>query len=368
MKRIEGSKLNSRLESINKNRGVTFICQQLCGGGAERVICLLISYFRNRGYSVQVILLFSDRIDYDIPSDLRIEYLNWEHSKSPIHIISQIRELRRKIIYNNTIAFLFVPIFYTVFSTRLCGINTIVSERSDPSIDPPGIIRRTLRSLSYLLSDSVVFQTRDACRYFSRMIRKKGYIIENPISMNNCKLITIEREHRIVSVCRLTSQKNVMMSVDAFGLFLVDHPDYVFEIYGEGELEEEIDNYIRNKGLNDHIFIKGFCKDIHKQIRNAMMFVSSSDYEGISNSMLEAMALGLPVVCTDCPVGGARQVIKDGINGFLISMNKPYEMSEKMALVVSDKALREKVAENARMVCEEYNIERIGKKWEKLLL
>ena len=262
---------------------------------------------------------------------------------------------------------MFLAIFYTICSTRKTDINVLVSERNDPNNDPPGLIRKVIRTLSYCFADSVVFQTNDAKEYFPGLVRKKGFIIANPIPEYQATSILVQKDKRIVSVCRLNKQKNIKMSIDAFKMLLMSYPDYYYDIYGEGELQNDIEEYIRINGLTDKVFLKGFSTNIHSEIGNSMMFVSSSDYEGISNSMLEAMAIGLPVVCTDCPIGGARQIIKNEVNGILIKMRDPEGMCTAMKRIIEDEKLRKKLSLNAVKVTEEYSVDAIGLQWESLL-
>ena len=97
------------------------------------------------------------------------------------------------------------------------------------------------------------------------------------------------------------------------------------------------------------------------------MFVSSSDYEGLSNSMLEAMAIGLPTVCTDCPVGGARMVIRDGENGLLVPVGDREALAAAMCRVADDRALAETLSQNGRTLREKLSIGVIADEWERLI-
>ena len=97
------------------------------------------------------------------------------------------------------------------------------------------------------------------------------------------------------------------------------------------------------------------------------MFVSSSDFEGMSNSMLEAMALGLPCVCTDCPAGGARAVIKDGENGLLTPVGDSHALYLAMKKVAENPELAAKLSKNSVKIREEQSVDKIIKKWMELI-
>ena len=151
----------------------------------------------------------------------------------------------------------------------------------------------------------------------------KGTVIFNPIKPDLPAPYKGERKKRVVNFCRISAQKNLNMLVDAFALLRKDFPEYELDIIGDpvgNDVEGYIDSVkerIKQHNCEDCIHILPSRNDIHDYIKDYAMFVSSSDFEGMSNSMLEAMALGLPCVCTDCPAGGARAVIKDGENGLL---------------------------------------------------
>ena len=97
------------------------------------------------------------------------------------------------------------------------------------------------------------------------------------------------------------------------------------------------------------------------------MFVSSSDFEGISNSMLEALGMGLPAVVTDCPVGGARMVIKSGKNGILVPVGDTQAMYEAMRSILKDPALADKLSQEAIKVRDEFPLWKIAKRWLEVL-
>lgn len=97
-----------------------------------------------------------------------------------------------------------------------------------------------------------------------------------------------------------------------------NHPNYIAEIYGEGPLERELSEYIRAKGIEGAVFLRGFSKDVILEIASATMFVRSSDYGGMSNALIETVGMSFPCISTDHPIGGARTTIQDGVSGFLV--------------------------------------------------
>jgi glycosyltransferase involved in cell wall biosynthesis len=153
------------------------------------------------------------------------------------------------------------------------------------------------------------------------------------------------------------------MLIDAFEMLYKKHPEWHLTIYGEGELRDMLTKYIAGKELSDVISLPGFAKDIHEIMANAYMYVSSSDYEGISNSMLEALGIGLPCVCTDCPVGGAAMSIKDGESGILTEVGDSKGLYEGMRRMIEDKSFALSVSKASRAINEELTLEKITNMW-----
>ena len=113
--------------------------------------------------------------------------------------------------------------------------------------------------------------------------------------------------------------------------------------------------------------MEGFEKQIHRKIYDVAGFLSSSDYEGLSNSMLEALAIGLPCVCTDCPIGGARMVIKDSVNGLLVPVGDSVEMANAIIRIIEDGELSRRISMEAEKIKELLDEKVICKKWERLM-
>ena len=163
------------------------------------------------------------------------------------------------------------------------------------------------------------------------------------------------------------------MLIKAFSVFRNEFSDYCIDIYGnivsqEGEDHlTELLNLIDELGLTDCVKINNARKDIHEVVKDATMFISTSDFEGLSNTMIEAMALGLPCICTDCDGGGAREYIEDGINGLLIPKDNESALIEAMKKFANDRDFAEKCGKNAAAVREKLEINNIISQWQNVI-
>lgn len=157
------------------------------------------------------------------------------------------------------------------------------------------------------------------------------------------------------------------MMITAFKRVLTDYPDKKLLIFGDGELKESLEAFIKDEGVENNVFLMGKTDDVPSALKNAEVYLMTSDYEGMPNALLEAMAAGLPVICTNCPCGGPKMVIEDGINGFLINTGASDELAEKMRIVFGDERLRKELSKNAKIKAEDFLPEVINAKWKAYL-
>lgn len=347
---------------------VTFVCLHLGKGGAERVMCILANYFSRNGYDVKMVLLYEDLVEYELSKDIQIVFLGLHKSKSIIRRVLQLTKLRSALREDECIiAFITAAIRDVVIATLGQRKRIIVSERNSPKQDAAHWYQKLIRLFSYCLADICVFQTEEAKSYYPKRVQNKGVIIPNPIRLDIPDRYEGVRSKRIVAAGRLEEQKNFQMLIRSFSKLTREFSDYDLYIYGKGSLEKQLRELAEQLGVSDKVFFPGFVQNVNELMRDAAIYVSSSNYEGISNSMNEALAMGMPAICTDCPAGGARLMIKDRENGLLIPVGDEDALYESMKTVLSDHAFAQKLADNAYKVRDEYSIEKIADQWIRLL-
>ena len=172
--------------------------------------------------------------------------------------------------------------------------------------------------------------------------------------------------------CRISRQKNLPVLVEAFAEFHKEFSDYRLKIIGEPQNDDDRASLSETKsladklGVTDYIDFEPFSSKVHDLIIRDAMYVNSSDYEGMSNAMLEAMAIGMPVVCTDCPIGGANAVINNNENGILTEVGNAKEMTEAMKRIAGEKSFADKLSHNASQIRYNLSLENTAKKWMEL--
>ena len=246
--------------------------------------------------------------------------------------------------------------------------RVIVSVRNDPRYDFPGNkILPFIRNMLYRRSDAIVFQTKSQASLMPRHLQTNSKIILNPISSELPEPYSGLRRKAIVTAGRLELQKNHSMTIRSFELFHKKHPEYILEIFGKGSLQSELENLVHSLDMDDSIKFMGFSSDALLHIRTASAFVMSSKFEGLSNSMLESLCMGVPTICTKCGGGGAEAVIRNGVNGILVDIDDDIAESEALNKIVEDKSYSNHLSNNALMLRQSLSLETIGNEWANLL-
>lgn len=346
-------------------KSITLISQEYKMSGIHRMESQLIKEWKKQGHTVNIIDNKCQPVDHQEFESKTRETVR----ESKVFFVKYIKRIKRFKKYfkahpdDRIVALGWRQGCWAAVIGLFVKNRVLISERNDPTKNPTSALRRRLRNFCFRLADVCVFQTEDAMKYFSKSIQKKGVIIPNPINSQIPDFNITERENYIIAVGRLNTQKNYHMMLDAYTLFHKDYPEYVLDIYGDGVLYDELTAYARKLGVESAVNFKGFSPDIYPLMAKAAMYVSSSDYEGICNSMLEALAIGVPTICTDCPVGGARQMIEDGENGLLVPVGDAQSFCKAMCRIAGDKGFAERIAKNAKDIRKKYPIEVIADKW-----
>ena len=353
-------------------RKIVFVIGIMGNGGAERVVATLSNYLSKKKYDISIITIYGDRKDYQLDENVKyIPIICKSENKlyRPIERIKTIRQKLKAINPNCVISFLADVNIHTLFATRGLNIPLILSERNDPNNDPSIRWQRVIRNKIYRWCDGIVFQTIGALEYFNTLLSPKvnRIVIPNPVSSQLPYHLQDEKCTRFITACRLSKQKNLPLMIDAVFELVKKGYDCTLDIFGDGPLKPILEDYINTIDLSNRIKLKGFSPNIHYEMTQSVAFVISSNYEGISNSMLEALAIGLPVIATDCPIGGAKDSIEDGVNGFLVPVGDKESLAFAMERVLNSDKLRKKIGSEAMKIREKLSIEVIGECWHQFI-
>lgn len=346
---------------------VAIIAHGLSDGGAERVASMVANFYARQGHEVLYLAVLCPDKEYPLDSRITYRYIDVRKTPKSIWFLRRSLEIDRQLReFGAEIAVSFLEKDAIVPNLRKT-LPLIYSLRNDPAQSVKHPVIKAITFFSYRRAKRIVFQTQGAMDFFPEEIRARGTIIPNPLTRKLPYWDPHNHEKRIITACRLTEQKNLPMLIRAFAIFYGNHPDYRLEIYGKGEQLESLQALCRELGIAQAVTFPGHSTDIHRIMATSAAFVLTSNFEGLSNAMLEALAIGIPTICTDCPPGGAREYITDGANGFLVPVGDVAALAEKMERLVSDPALCQKMFWQATQVRQRLKSDRVLAQWEQAL-
>ncbi len=342
------------------------ICGSLVRGGAERVAVYLAEYMKKR--KIEVFLITSGKAENEYRAPEGVERINLSQSSNKFLTFAVQMKKINKIIKEkkiDTVLIMGVPLcIYSIPGCIFTNAKVIVSERNDPSNFAGKRIVKVISRYFMRMADGFVFQTSDAKKYYAGKLKGKGVIIPNPLLAKYLpEQYTGDREKMIVTSGRLIEQKNQKMLIHAFSEISERIPEYQLIIYGEGELRQELENEIIRLNMKGRVLLPGNVSDLHDRIRKASVFVLPSKFEGMPNALIEAMALGLPCITTDCPCGGPRELIEDGVNGVLIPVNSKELLEKAILEVVENPDYTRSLGEAAACIKNKLSVDKIGRQW-----
>lgn len=346
---------------------IAIVAHGLSDGGAERVASLVANHYAQIGHDVLYIATYSPQREYQLQDGITYTFIGEKQSNKLSRLLFRSSGINRELKkFKAEIAVSFIR-NESVYSTLIKTVPFVYSLRIDPKQACAKAIDRFGCLLGFHGAKKVIFQTPDARDFFSKGIRKKGVVIPNPLTRNLPYWDSENSDKTIITACRLNEQKNIPMLISAFAQFHKQYPEYTLKIYGHGELLEELKAFTKTCGVEESVFFPGYAKNIHEIMAQSGIFALTSDYEGLSNSMLEALAIGIPTVCTDCPPGGAKLYIEDGISGMLVPVGDTEELTRRFCRMAEDRELCLNMSANAQKIREELDVDKVLKQWEKVL-
>lgn len=346
-------------------KSILFVSGSMVRGGAERVISILSDCYAKNGWSTKILTLLNNKVEYELnPAVELVDLSRFKKGKlSTLKLIKETRKYIKEAKPDVTVAFMGQIALVTWAACIGLKTKLILSERIDPAEVNRNFVVRTLINRAYSKSDKTVLQTQRAWNYFPKKVQKNSIIIGNPITVKT--YANEEYKNRFVTAGRLTEQKNHKMLIDAFKIIHDKHPDFSLTIYGEGPLRSELEEYVLNFGLNGVVDLPGNVPDIHNKISDAYAFVLSSNFEGLSNALLEAMMMGLPCISTDC--AGSDEAIQSGENGIIVPRKNTEALANAMLSLIENTAFRNSIACEAKRSAEKYKTENIIEEWKKAI-
>lgn len=343
---------------------LTFVTSTLHAGGAERVISLLANSFCQKGYEVEIVCINKHLVFYPIDEKVKVWFAE-DEVKSP-SILKKMMWLRKHINSEKPdVVIAFMLEVYCVTLASLIGVSVpvISSERIDPHFF--GRAKGLLRWLLLRRTTHLVVQTVRIKDFYSAKLQSRTTIIPNPVTDKVFTLTPTLKQKRIIAVGRLAYQKNYPMMFRAFAKVHHDFPDWQLVVYGNGPQKEEIRGVIERLGMEGHIILAGKSDHVVEEMNKSSLFVMSSDYEGMSNALLEAVCVGLPVISTD--VSGAKDLITEGVNGYIVPVGNERALTLALSSMLSSPEKMDEMGRQSKALAPRFREEQIVGQWEELI-
>lgn len=347
---------------------ILFYIGNLRKGGAERVVVTLSNNLV-KSNDVTIITTTDEKVEYELDKNVNIFNLkdfkgNKNSLSKNIIYLKKLSKYIRKINPDIILGFLPEPSYRLLLLKPFIKTPVIISDRNDPKIEYASFKSKIIMKWLYHRADGFVFQTSEAQNYFSKKIQSKSTVIANPVddkffNVNYCG----EKSKEFINVGRLNKQKNQILLIESFKEVVKKYPDYKLLIYGDGNMKEEISSYIIKNKLNDNVKLCGNVDNIENVLKDKKGFILSSKYEGMPNALMEAMAVGMPCISTDCPCGGPRELIDNNKNGLLVENDNKDELIFSISMLIENNDKCKQLSKKAKEKMKNYSCNKIVNKW-----
>ncbi len=373
----------------NKQKKILFIYSNLADGGTQSQLSILSKYLCENN-EVYIALFKNEQL---FPFHGKIIDLKAPTTKNPILLIYyifkrifKINSLSKKLQPDIIISLSVIANMCTLISKSIFFFKTPIIITFENSLimnkKGMGFVGRIALILNKLLSNKaakIIAVSKDLKKELIQYNFSSNKIITlyNGIDIsliNQKKIEDIEDEYKeffntnypiITTVGRLSEQKNHKLLLDAFNL-LNKNIKTKLVIIGDGPKKNELISYCKQLGIESNVLFTGWVKNPYKFLNRSDIFVLSSLWEGLGIVIIEALAIGLPVISTDCPTGPG-EIITNEMNGILVPINDPYKLSNAIERVLTNKDLKEKLIKNGLKRAKEFSIVERTKELNKII-
>lgn len=363
---------------------ILFYLHSLGAGGAERVVSTLANYWAANGHEVMVVTLAEVSTDF-YRTNARVTRvaldLGVPRATLPARIVDSIRRIwrLRRVLRRSRPRLAIAMMDSASVSLAFAGLGLsevvcVGSERIYPPFSDSSLPWRLLRRWTYRLLHGVVAQSdENVCWLRQHTLARRTWVIPNPVvlplesaSPHRAPGEWRTRPRRALAVGRYVTQKGFDLLIKAFASIADRFPEWELVIVGEGPERDRLVELSRSNGSWERIWLAGPVGNITDWYASADLFVLSSRFEGFPNTLLEAMAHGLPAIAADC-LTGPRALITHEFDGVLVPPDDVVGLAEGMMRLMGDDAMRRLFGERASVAGERFSIERVGAMWTNII-
>lgn len=351
---------------------VLFVIYTIFGGGAEKQMQYILQYINREAFEPHLCVFHLNGEERElIPRDVFLHDLSTVLRPASLFLIGKLAKLAKEIKPHTIVSFTWGVNLIAIAAGLLVRIPVIVSERiyTFSSIKKYSFwhLRRLAISILYKSATKITAVSKDVknglIKYFY-VPKEKIEIVYNGVDLDVIDKRSTEYnvaiEDYILSCGSLTKKKKFGFLIEAVSLI----PNSTVVLLGQGPLQRHLEQKAKKLGVN--LVLTGYVKNPYPYFKHAKVFVSSSEYEGFSNVILEAMSCGVPVVAVDCP-GGIREIIDHGQNGIIVRENDTKELSSAVMKIIKDPHLSQQLVNKAQEKIAGFSVKDMVKKYENII-
>ena len=358
---------------MDKKR-LTIVTVSLGSGGLERIVSNIANIYVAKGWEVDILTLLNPEGKVFVKLDERVNHVFFQNIKPNPSSFQKIKAvpkwikfIREHITKTNPDCILAMTIkigSMVVLANKNKNTRIIVREISDPKSKARNQLANKICFKYCKKADAFIFQTEWEKSCFPKKIQSIGQVIANPVVLKTTAVSP--KRKTFVTMGRLVNfQKCHDILIKAFALVLKKHPDYTLEIYGEGPDAKIDQDLIEKLGIKDSVFLMGACSNVHEKIKDASGFVLTSDFEGLSNALLEAYMMGIPCVTSDWP--GANEVITNSVDGLIVKRGHITEFANAMNFIIENEKQAHDFTINAQKNISKYDAKNVFVRYENVI-
>lgn len=352
---------------VQKSKKYMFIVPSFSSGGAERAVVNLSSQLANDGENVTVLIYFTMPNEYSISSKVNVINLSGGDESEYNKIaywkkIVRLRKIVKAVQPDYILPFLPQVTIHVALACFDMHNRIIHTLRNNPRFTPRNKVKRFICNALICTSWKTIVQNERQREFFPSVFQRKMYVLFNPVSKELLSAKKIEHSNvkTIIGVGRLEKQKNFEMLIRAVGKVVLEYPDIQLKIYGEGAERNNLRALIDQLSLQNYVHLMGRSSDMLTVYQDADLYVLSSDFEGMPNTLIEAMAVGLPCIATNCETGPS-DLIRDGENGRLIQVGDEAQLINTICSMINSPENAMILGRNAKLtISEKCGIEHIA--------